>query len=103
MNYIILSCLIILYSCNNTSEIESDNFGIEYISQIDKQGLINKAIEEGDAKAYNEVASYHILNELGEDFLYVALIMANKYDNFEACYHVFLILNSHRNNGKSVV
>lgn len=58
--------------------------------------LINSAVVQGSASAYNLVASYYILEDVSEDFLYTAICVANKYNNAEACYHVFTILNSSR-------
>ncbi|RZK67388.1 MAG: hypothetical protein EOO85_25605 [Pedobacter sp.] len=54
--------------------------------------LIDKALGYNDSMAYNQVASYHLLNNMGERFLLTALKMANKYNNAEACYHVYCII-----------
>lgn len=62
--------------------------------------LFNLAIENGDEKAYNNVAGNYILDENYEDLLFYSLKMANKHNSSEANFHVFLIL-SNSNNGKS--
>ncbi len=54
--------------------------------------LIDSAILQGDSKAYNKVASYYLLEDMGKDFFYYAFTMANKYKNEEAAYHVYKIL-----------
>jgi hypothetical protein len=54
------------------------------------------AINKGDDKAYNEVASFYLIEDKGEDFLYTALTVANRYNNPEACYHIYIILNNER-------
>jgi hypothetical protein len=54
--------------------------------------LKNKALIEGDARAYNEVATYYLVNDVGQDFLYYAIKVANRYNNKEANFHVYSIL-----------
>lgn len=54
--------------------------------------LIDSAIIYGNEKAYNEVASYYLIENMGKDFFYYALTMANKYNNAEACFHVYDII-----------
>ena len=56
--------------------------------------LFNLAIENGDEKAYNNVAGNYILDENYEDLLFYSLIMANKHNSSEANFHVFLILSN---------
>jgi len=50
--------------------------------------LIDSAINFGNNKAYNKVASYYLLDD-PEGFFYYALTMANKHNNPEACFHVY--------------
>jgi hypothetical protein len=56
------------------------------------QHLIDSALNYGDQKAYNEVASYYLINDMGKFFFYFALTMANKHNNAEACFHVYYII-----------
>jgi hypothetical protein len=61
--------------------------------------LFNLAINNGDEKAYNNVAGNYILDANYQGLLYYSTIMANKYNSAEAHFHIFLIL-SNSNNGK---
>lgn len=54
--------------------------------------LLRRAVDEGDAAAYNQVASYYQLENRGSEFLYFALLMAHRYHSVEAAYHVYTIL-----------
>lgn len=58
--------------------------------------LIDNAILQGNAKAYNRVASYYLIEDQGQDFFYYAFIMANKNKSAEATYHVYNIIVSAR-------
>jgi hypothetical protein len=67
----------------------------EGISVIEKDTLIewiSLALNNNDTVLYNNVSSYYLFNNMGEDFLLTALIMANKYNNAEACFHVYDII-----------
>jgi TPR repeat protein len=59
--------------------------------------LLLKAVNGGDSKAYNEFAASFILEERLPELYYYALIMANKYHNGEAYYHLYLILTNTNN------
>ncbi len=55
--------------------------------------LIKRAILYGDDKAYNNVSNDYLIEDMGEDILYVSMIVADKYNNPEAHYHIYSILN----------
>ena len=59
----------------------------EYIN-----GLLEKVIERGDSQAYNEVASYYLLENMEAELFYYSFVMANKYDNGEAAFHMYYII-----------
>jgi hypothetical protein len=86
----IISSIIfaVLLSCveHPTNSIEDNRY----------KELLIWAIEEGDSSAYSEVSGDFFLAHRSKDFLYYALIMANKYDNAQAHYDVYNILT---NNG----
>lgn len=58
--------------------------------------LITRAILYGDKKAYNEVSNDYYIEGMGEDILYVSMIVADKYNNPEAHFHIYTILNGLR-------
>jgi hypothetical protein len=89
---------VVIFSCTNQRK-KGENVTTEAISPkapLDNRKLINelldKAVNKGDAKAYNQVASYHITEDMGQEFLYYALKVSNKYNNPEAYFHVYYIL-----------
>lgn len=54
--------------------------------------LLNLAISKGDEMAYNSVAQDFIIDENYRQLLYYSLIMANKYDNSQAHFDIYVIL-----------
>jgi hypothetical protein len=93
MNKLFLVILVIC-SCTN-KDIKSGKNITEGITVIQKDSLyklISSALNNNDTIAYNAVASYYILNNMSEEFLFTAIKMANKYNNAEACYHVYDII-----------
>jgi len=66
--------------------------GIVIKSKDTLNTMISKAINQNDTIAYNQVASYYLINNLGEEFLFSAFIMANKNNSAEASYHVYDII-----------
>ena len=55
--------------------------------------LIDSSIKFGNKRAYDEVASNYLVANRGREFLYVSLIVANKYAYARAYFHIFLILS----------
>nr|WP_294907249.1 hypothetical protein [uncultured Lacibacter sp.] len=101
MKYLLLSLLVIsiTVSCRDAG-------GSQQVEKLPATAVLNKdsvfklidhALMFGDSKAYNRASAYYFIRDNAEEFLYVAFVMANKYDNSEACYHVYQILNSTRN------
>jgi len=103
---LLISCTLIF--CTDKKEqksVEIVKIGVpEYVktNNNDKltDSLVKLAIFKGDEKAYNELASNYILDANYEELLYYSTIMANKYNNPEANFHIFLVL-SKSNNGKA--
>jgi hypothetical protein len=89
-----LLILLLFISCNTIGTRDKKNYtdGIVVLKQDSLGKLIDKAINQNDTVAYNSVASYHLLNNLGGNFLLPALVMANKNNSPEACYDVYEIL-----------
>lgn len=54
--------------------------------------LLNLAISKGDKMAYNSVAQDFVINENYKQLLYYSLIMANKYNNSQAHFDIYVIL-----------
>lgn len=90
----LLIILFVICSCNS-NQMTNDKNITEGISVIEKDKLnemISVALKNNDTLLYNKVSSYFLLNNMGEEFLLTALMMANKYNNAEACFHVFDII-----------
>lgn len=95
--------VVILPFCQHSAESSnlnqySDSILIanHRLNQSELNKLIDSALNEGDEMAYNKVSSYYLMNENRDDFLYIALMMANKYSTDEAFFHVYYILNNPR-------
>jgi hypothetical protein len=58
--------------------------------------VLNQALDKGDEKAYNKASNYFFMKDRYEDFLYAAIVMANKYQSPEAHLDVYKILNGTR-------
>ena len=88
--------LVLLSSCDNKSNIVQTNIAQKPTTPIDDKRkmyvLIDSAINYGNDKAYNKVASYYLIENMGESFFYYAFTMANKYNSSEAYFHVFDII-----------
>jgi hypothetical protein len=98
-SYLSLCLIILVISCQDKKEavvIKDHDEVPSYVKRIDNRkltdSLFNQAITTGDEKIYNDVAGDYILDQNYEGLLYYSLIMANKYDNPEAHFHIFLIL-----------
>lgn len=90
----LLIILLLISSCN-IKDIKNDKNITEGISVIEKDSLnemISLVLKNNDTLLYNKVSSYFLLNNLGEEFLLTALMIANKYNNAEACFHVYDII-----------
>lgn len=92
---ILLLQIFIITSCN-IKQHKAEELAIKPTTPIDDKmkihQLIDSAITNGNDKAYNEVASYFLIENMGKDFFYYAFTMANKYNNAEACFHVYNII-----------
>ncbi|SKC85201.1 hypothetical protein [Ohtaekwangia koreensis] len=61
-------------------------------SQEEIDQLLERAIKNGDERAYNRVAAHYFLNEQRETIFYYAFVMATKYKSAEAYFHLYLIM-----------
>lgn len=97
--------LFAISSCkdNKPSAINESGKNLAGFTQDSVYRLIDKALNSGDSKSYNRASHYFFIRDKYEEFLYPALIMANKYENPEAHYHVFQILNGVRNQGSLIL
>ena len=100
LNYLSISLIAFFISCQEKKEpvvIKGHEEVPTYIKRNDDMkltdSLFNLAISEGDERAYNTVSSDFILTENYKELLYYSLLMANKYNNPEAHFHVFTILS----------
>lgn len=90
----LLFILLIICSCTK-KDMKNDKNITEGITVIEKDTLnkmISGALKNNDTLLYNKVSSYFLFNNMGEEFLLTALMMANKYNNAEACFHVYEII-----------
>lgn len=109
--YLTLCLAILLFSCQEKKEntivkspaIKKDSSVIKDHDEVPSyvkikenikitDSLFNLAIKNGDEMAYNSVAQDFILNEDYKGLLYCSLIMANKYNNSQAHFDIYVIL-----------
>ncbi len=85
--------LAIFCSCNHSNKKVGDvSVGIEIQDKYTLNEMVTNAIDSNDTITYNKVASYYLLHNLGEEFLFSAFMMANKNNSAEACYHIYTII-----------
>jgi hypothetical protein len=85
---------------------ENQLIGNEYSPNKDKfnfndkklQENLRKVIYEGDIQAYKSASKQYIINGYYKEFLYYAIVMAEKYNYKEAYWDVSTILTSEPNN-----
>lgn len=87
-----------LFSCkeHNTAKnntIATPQYEVLLNNTKQKQQLLVSAINDGDFKAYNEIANAYLLAEKIDELYYYSLLMANKHKCPEAFYHLFVIMN----------
>ncbi|MCG2618201.1 hypothetical protein LZZ85_28155 [Terrimonas sp. NA20] len=106
-NKLITLALISLLICQLSSCEEKSALSAETVKADDSfpkidtmYEVLDRALEKGDKKAYNKVSNYFFMRDKYEDFLYAAIIMANKYQSPEAHLDVYKILNGTRSQGK---
>ena len=88
----IISVFFIMQYFNEKKELKTSLKSASSLDFYRKQ-----VIEQGDFTAYNELQFEY---DNSDNFLYVALIMANKYDYDEAYYDVFYCLTRYSNKNK---
>lgn len=88
---IMLLIVFLFFGCNKKNDNEA--IPINYIS-TNETLLKKEIIERGDTASYQTLWYSYLDNpQLGE-FLYYAMVMANKYDYPQAYYDVYLCLTS---------
>lgn len=99
---LVLIISMFMFSCNNNPQ-KPKVVAYNYKPPLDNRELVNRLqdsiIQYGNSRAYNELASYYVLEEWNEELLYYALLMANKYNSAEGHYHVYYSLSKPRNGG----
>jgi hypothetical protein len=105
LNYISFIALVMILCCNQptndaslkktpNSEVPKTPIRAEHPFMEHRlfDSLIDAAIERGDEKAYNNAVHTMILKNRGTQVFYYSMLMANKYDCPQACYHVYELL-----------
>lgn len=100
---LILTCLLCIFACQEkpvvkqepekTGEFKPRN---SIDNRIYMDSLIACSILKGDSRAYAFAESHYLLAQREEEFLWTALTVANKYNNKQACYMVYYIMNNIR-------
>lgn len=90
---------IFVSGCNNNTNKTGHQEVTSTPSFVNKDAvkmrtLIDSAVNTGNENAYAQVSAFHILHGKEQDFLYCALIMANKYQSPMAYFHVYFIFTS---------
>ncbi|WP_449397451.1 hypothetical protein [Chryseobacterium wanjuense] len=91
-----LLILSLFYNCNKDINHEEKRIVKDTISQTNSstfnfndqelQGNLNKAILEGDTIAYRKCYKKYVINGRDKEFLYYAIIMAEK-NNYKGAYY----------------
>ncbi len=84
----LLFIFTILTSCNTCSDSKSDRISFNQPDQ-DLRVLKKSVLQEGDTIAYRSLSIAFLDNDVTEEFLLYAMIMANKYDYPQAYFDVF--------------
>jgi hypothetical protein len=105
----VLFISIVCSGCNSNTKINDDRNIVVIHDTIFKfwskteianlrmlESYKDSAILNGNEFMYNRVASHYILNDNIEDLFYTAFMVANKYNNPEASYHVYRAINGLR-------
>lgn len=98
--FVVVVFFIICASCNdkktNQTEIKKDDdvstgsiYSDEYNNKEKTDKLLNKIVHEGDTTAHNNLAEIYFLSGHRLSFLYVSILMANKYKYSQAYYDVY--------------
>ncbi|WP_428229479.1 hypothetical protein [Flavobacterium sp.] len=102
--YLSVCLTFLIFSCNEKKEStiikpsvvkdHDERPNHEKITENKKasDSLLSLAISKGDEMAYNSVAQDFIINENYKKLLYYSLIMANKYNNSQAHFDIYVIL-----------
>ncbi len=99
---LILAVVVVCFSCQQEPKQENRKnvLDIAPSNPLDNHkymdSLIARAIWHGDTRAYAFAQSHYLLAERNEEFLWTALTFANKYNNSQACFCVYNILNGRR-------
>lgn len=94
---VILFSTLFIGCCNEKSNDNSiqnsgnNDFSMNYVSES-KSNLTNSVIKFGDTNAYSSLNVYFMDEPYQEEFLFYALIMANKYQYPQAYYDVYFNL-----------
>lgn len=106
----VIFVFIICISCENNNSKFNDNRNVVIVhdtivkfwsnSDISSLRMLesykDSAIFYGNEIMYNKVASHYIYIDNYEDLFYTAFMVANKYNNPEASYHVYRAINGLR-------
>jgi len=101
---IIIVTMILAISCNRSSLIEcKESKGeISYdrnSSETKIDSLISLALLNGDKQAYSDAFGYYFRGQKIENFLLSSIVMANHYNDSNACFNVYLILSDTEQTG----
>lgn len=97
-NFVFILIITLFIGCCNeksndecNQNLENDDISLNYVSES-KRNLTNSVIRDGDTNAYNSLDTYFMDEPYTEEFLFYALIMANKYKYPQAYYDVYFYL-----------
>lgn len=78
---------------NRQLNIDEPTRSTELINKVELREMSQKILFQGDTTSYKKIASFYFSNERNYEFLYYALVMANKYDYNKAYFDVYIILS----------
>jgi hypothetical protein len=98
-HYVLILIIVFCQLSCKQERVPSNDIDREVVSpsssgpnQEEIDQLLERAIKEGDERAYNRVATHYFLHEKRDAIFYYAFVMATKYKNAEAYFHLYLIM-----------
>jgi len=80
---------IVLPEQKDSNKVESSNVSVDA-----KRELMQKAIYYGDTVAFKKITNEYYFHAPQYEFVYPAIIMANKYNKKEGCFFAYLTLTN---------
>lgn len=91
---LIIVSVFVFMSCDMKSTKTNSNEVVRSMNQptVSESELKNAVLYKGDKSAYDELSISYLDHSFQEEFLFYALIMANKYDYPQAYFDVYFYL-----------